>query len=154
MESRPVATKSTTGGDKVNEDLTGSTVLGNRTGEKWGHGELPQEKFSRPHPLELGKAPIWNIGYKLGHSLVLFFCCGMNVYWNTAGFIGIIAALQMGCNCPATCSFQSVGDITHPISSPEFTPCSYIKTNEKFKYPSNVCKMNSLSRLPNANQHF
>ena len=85
--------------------FTGSTVLRNRRGEKFGHVGLPQEKFSRSHLLDLRRDPFRNIGEKLVSSLVFVFCYGINVYWDIAELICIIAALQSGCNCPANCSF-------------------------------------------------
>ena len=51
------------------------------------------------------------------------------------------------------CKLLFLVSITPPITSPEFTPFSYIKTNEKFQCSSNVCKMTSLHRLSNANEH-
>jgi len=78
----------------------------------------------------------------------------MNTFWNlyTAGFIGIIAALQMGSNCLANCSFYLLGCHTS-IPSVVPTSWSYIQNNLKSKHSSNTCKIASLHGLSHANLH-
>ena len=99
---------------------------------KWG---LPQGEFSRQHPLERQRSPFgtWDTNWCLHWSFS--FCCGMTLYWNTALEYSRIHRYHRcpvkGMQVPCKLLFLICWDITLPITSSEFTLCSFIKTNEK-----------------------
>ena len=133
MKSRLVATKSINGvGTRQMWTMTGSTVLWNRRGENLGPGGLLPGNI--PHPLELQKSPLWNIGQKSVSSLVLSFAA----VWIYTGIVYSRAHRYHRC--------LAKGDaIALQTALSHLLRMSHNQTNKKSKYSaSNVCKITSL----------